>query len=313
MPSLSPARPRLRRLAVGIAFAPDHLFLRVSDGRWTRTHQPPNWLTASPTEPNLASSTEAARAVRTALTAVAGDSRHFGHAVIALPDRAAHASLAENPNSGGTRKLRSELVHGLGARSGPGSSDPDGRFRFGTLVTGTLRRRSTLGAVSAAPVVQQYETAVETAGLRVRWVDATSLALLPEWLAASDGGDRTRILLLLHRHHFVVAAASGRRLTGFRMKLRAALDPDPPALAVRRLAESGSFEAQVWGDGAVRAAQALRAAGCPPDEVRDTGDGESRASVSPVTGSALGALLRRVGARPAPLLATPTAAAANQP
>ncbi len=270
---------------------------------------PGDFVTASPTEPNLASSAEAARAVQAALAALTAGGGRAEDAVIALPDRATHASLLKTAGSRSVRRLRAELIQGLAAGAGSGFPERDGRFRFGTLQTGPLRRRSALGAVSGTLVVRQYEAAAEAAGLRVRWVDAQSLSLLPEWLATADAAVGERMLLLLHQRHFVLVAAAGRRLSGFRMKLRARLDPDPPVLAARRLAEAGTPGIQVWGDGAIEVAEALRSAGHPPREVRETGEGEDRASVSPVTGRALAALLRRIGARPAPLSATPARAA----
>ena len=290
-----------------MAFRRDHVLVRTSDGRWVTWRLPADLLTPSPTEPNLGSSVEAARAVRSALGTLASPGSRFADVVIALPDRAAHAALSEVAGSRAVRKLRSELVRGLTASSGPELHRLDGRFRFGTLTSGSLGRRSVLGAVTGSPVVQQYEAAVEAAGLRVRWVDATSLAVLPEWLARFSSDAGRRLLLLLHRRHFVFAAASGRRLTGFRMKLRAALDPEPPALAVRRATQSGRHPVVVWGDGATVAADVLRSAGHTLAEVRDAGEGPESSAVSPVTEGALAALLRRVGERPAPLRSTPVA------
>ena len=290
-----------------MAFRRDHVLVRTSDGRWVTWRLPADLLNPSPTEPNLGSSVEAARAIRAALGTLASPGSIIADAVIALPDRAAHAALSEVAGSRAVRKLRSELVRGLTSSSGPELHKLDGRFRFGTLTSGSLGRRSVLGAVTGSPVVQQYEAAVEAAGLRVRWVDATSLAVLPEWLARISSEAGRRLLLLLHRRHFVFAAASGRRLTGFRMKLRAALDPEPPALAVRRATQSGRHPVVVWGDGATVAADVLRSAGHTVAEVRDTGEGPESSAVSPVTEGALAALLRRVGEKPSPLRSTPVA------
>ena len=298
-------RPGTRRLALAIAFRSDHLVVRVSDGRWVRWRLPPEFLTASPTEPNLASSVEAARAVQAALGVLSSPGGRFGDAVIALPDRAAHAALSDTAGSRAVRKLRSALVRGLAASSGSDAPERDGRFRFGTMASGPRGRRSVLGAVTGAPVVQQYEAAAEAAGLRVRWVDATSLAVLPEWLGRAEGGADRRLLLLLHRRHFVLATALGGRLAGFRMKLRAALDPEPPVLAARSAAEAGKPPIAVWGDGAAAAAEALRSTGCRVRDIRGTGEDGGRSAVSPVTDQALAALLRRVGVRPAPLLPAP--------
>ena len=290
---------------MALTFRRDHLLVRAGDGRWVRWRLPPEFVTASPTEPNLASAVEAARAVQSALGALSPQEGRFRDAVIALPDRAAHASLSGVTGSRAARRLRAELVGGLTASSGPDGRELDARFRFGTLASGSWGRRSVLGAVTGAAVAQQYESAAEAAGLRVRWVDATSLAVLPEWLADGDGNADERLLLLLHPRHFVLAAAAGRRLTGFRMKLRAALDPEPAALAVFRATQSGRRPIQVWGDGAEDVAEALRSAGHPPGEVRDTGPDVAGSVVSPVTDRALAALLRRVGERPAPLRPAP--------
>lgn len=292
---------------MAIAFRREHLLVRTSDGRWVRWRLPTEFLNASPTEPNLASSVEAARAVQSALGVLSAGGDRFGDAVIALPDRATHTGLSETAGARAIRRLRSELVRELTASSGPDAPELAGRFRFGTMASGSFGRRSVLGAVTGAPVVQQYEAAVEAAGLRVRWVDATSLALLPEWLASAEGDADKRILLLLHRRHFVLATALGSRLTGFRMKLRAALDPEPPVLAARSAREKGRHPIAVWGDGAVAVVEALRSTGCSLGEIRETGEGEGagRSAVSPVTAQALAALLRRVGVRPAPLLPAP--------
>lgn len=200
-----------------------------------------------------------------------------------------------------------ELVRGLATTSAPSPAELDGRFRFGTLASGPLGRRSLLGAVTGAPVAQQYEAAVEAAGLRVRWVDATSLAALPEWLGRASGKPDRRLLVLLHRRHFVLAAASGPRLTGFRMKLRAALDPDPPTLAIRRAAENGRHSVEILGDGAAPVADLVRAMGLTLTEARDVREGAASSAMSPVTDRALAALLRRVGEKPAALAPAPVA------
>lgn len=288
-----------------MTFRRDHLMVRTGDGRWVRWRLPPDFVTPSPTEPNLASSVEAARAVQAALRALASSNGGFRNAVIALPDRAAHAGLAEGAGSRAVRRLRSELVRGLATTSGPSSSELDGRFRFGTLASGSLGRRSVLGAVTGSPVARQYEAAAEAAGLRVRWVDATSLALLPEWLGRAAGTSDRRLLLLLHRRHFVLATAAGQRLTGFRMKLRAALDPDPPALAIRRATEGGGHAVSILGDGAAAVADLVRPMGLTPVEARGAEEDGAAPAVSPVTDEALAALLRRVGERPAPLEPAP--------
>ena len=281
--------------------------IRTSDGRWVRWRLPADFVAPSPTEPNLASSVEAARAVQAALRALAAPHGGFGVAVIALPDRAAHAGLAEGSGARAVRRLRSELVRGLATTSAPSSTELDGRFRFGTLASGSLGRRSVLGAVTGSPVARQYEAAAEAAGLRVRWVDATSLALLPEWLGRAAGKSDRRLLLLLHPRHFVLATASGQRLTGFRMKLRAALDPDPPALAVRRATESGRHAVSILGDGAAAVGDQVRSLGMAVGQARDAVDGGETPGVSPVTDGALAALLRRAGERPAPLDPAPVA------
>ena len=281
--------------------------IRTTDGRWVRWRLPADFVAPSPTEPNLASSVEAARAVQAALRALATPDGGFRAAVIALPDRAAHAGLSEGSGSGAVRRLRAELVRGLATTSAPSASELDGRFRFGTLASGSFGRRSVLGAVTGSPVAQQYEAAAEAAGLRVRWVDATSLALLPEWLGRAAGTSDRRLLLLLHRRHFVLATASGQRLTGFRMKLRAALDPDPPVLAVRRATESGRHAVSILGDGAAAVADRVRPTGLTLVEARDAGDDGNTPAVSPVTDRALAALLRRAGERPAALDPAPVA------
>ncbi|MXZ59898.1 MAG: hypothetical protein F4228_04295 [Acidobacteria bacterium] len=290
-----------------MTFRRDHLMIRAGDGRWVRWRLPADFVAPSPTEPNLASSVEAARAVQAALRALAAPNGGFRDAVIALPDRAAHAGLSEGAGSRAVRRLRSELVRGLATTSAPSSSELDGRFRFGTLASGSLGRRSVLGAVTGSPVARQYEAAAEAAGLRVRWVDATSLALLPEWLARAADESHRRLLLLLHRRHFVLATATGGRLSGFRMKLRAALDPDPPALAIRRATESGRHGVSILGDGAAAVAEVARSMASATVEARDAQEDGGTPAVSPVTDGALAALLRRVGERPAPLKPTPVA------
>jgi len=292
---------------VAITFRRDHVLVRAGDGRWVRWRLPSDFVTPSPTEPNLASSVEAARAVQAALRPLGASGSSFSDAVIALPDRAAHAALSEGAGSRAARRLRTELVRGLATTWAPSPSELDGRFRFGTLASGSLGHRSLLGAVTGAPVVQQYEAAAEAAGLRVRWVDATSLAALPEWLGRGSGKSDRRLLLLLHRRHFVLAAASGPRLTGFRMKLRAALDPDPPALAIRRAAEHGRPSVEILGDGAVAVADLVRPLGLTLTGARDAQESAGSPAMSPVTEGALAALLRRVGERPAPLHPTPLA------
>lgn len=306
VPRQFPLRPSSRSPGAAVAFDEDRFVLRTSDGRLWRCSLPAGLLTASPTEPNCASPSELARAIRDGLTRLGQGDRRPSDAVIALPDRAVHAGFTGSARSAAVRNLRSELIGGLVAAGAARSAGLDARFRFGNFSTGRWRERSTLGAVSGVSVVSQYEAVAEAAGLRSRWTDATSLAVLPEWLAASAGGADRRILLLLHRRHFVLAQATGQRLTGFRLKLRAELDPEPPLLAVRRLGEPKASRLSVLGEGARRLGAALDSAGFPVRDIRDgggaDGDVEDRSGISPVTRWALAALLRRAGMRAAPLV-----------
>ena len=89
------------------------------------------------------------------------------------------------------------------------------------------------------------------------------------------------------------------------MKLRAALDPEPAALAVLRATQSARRPTEVWGDGAEAVAELLRSEGHSLRDIRDTGSAGEGSVVSPVTDRALAALLRRVGTRAAPLRPTP--------
>lgn len=307
-----------RREAVGVLFGAERLFLRSSDGSWLRSRLPENLSRVSASEPNFPSPADAARELEAALGRLAGGGAmaRFREAVVAIPDRAVAVGVAESSGPRGRRRLRASLAAALSAGAEAGAP-LSARMRFGSLRSGPWRRPSLLGAAVADPVVAQYESVVEAAGLVVRWIDTPSLALLPEWLAA---GPKTapRVLVALHRRHFAVAAASGRRLTAFRLKLRAALDPEPPALAVRRLAAaaaSGERPAiSVCGEGAEEMAALLRGADLAPATVRETvpeagGGDSSEPGVSPVWADALGALLRRLGRRPAPLAARPTAGA----
>ena len=315
-----------RREAVGVLFGAERLFLRSSDGSWLRARLPENLSRVSSSEPNFPSPADAARELEAALgrLAGAGAAGRFREAVVAIPDRAVAVGVAASSGPRGRRRLRASLAAALSAGAEAGAPIA-ARMRFGSLRSGPLRRPSLLGAAAADPVVSQYESVVEAAGLVVRWVDTPSLALLPEWLGA---GRKTglRVLVALHRRHFAVAAASGRRLTAFRLKLRAALDPEPPALAVRRLAAAAASgetpTIAVCGEGAGEMSALLRAADLAPETVRESvpetvpetvpdaagGDSSGAAGVSPVWADALGALLRRLGRRPAPLAARPAGA-----
>lgn len=312
-----------RREAVGVLFGAERLFLRSSDGSWLRARLPENLSRVSSSEPNFPSPADAARELEAALGRLAGSAARFREAVVAIPDRAVAVGVAESSGPRGRRRLRASLAAALSAGAEAGAPIA-ARMRFGSLRSGPLRRPSLLGAAAADPVVSQYESVVEAAGLVVRWVDTPSLALLPEWLGA---GRKTglRVLVALHRRHFAVAAASGRRLTAFRLKLRAALDPEPPALAVRRLAAAAASGERptiaVCGEGAGEMSALLRAADLAPETVRESvpetvaetvpdaaGGDASEAGVSPVWADALGALLRRLGRRPAPLAARPAGA-----
>lgn len=310
MPFPSRFLARRRREPLAVAFGRRGLVARTVGGRWIRIPFPATLLNPSPTEPNLAAPAEAARFLLEARDVLGAGSQRFDRAVVAVPDRAVHASLATGAAAGDLRRLRSGLVMAL--TSGSGTSDPglDRRFRFGAMPTGPRRGRTVLGAVSAAAVVSQYETSVEAAGLSPRWVDAISLAILPEWLAAPpDSGPRA--LLLLHRRHFVLVGAAGTRMTGFRMRLRARLDPEPPVLAVRRLAADARLAVMVWGAGAGGVSEGLRSRGLELAQVKPAAaESGGEAALSPVVDAALAALLRRLGARPAPLVAAPAAPSA---
>ncbi len=310
-----------RRRTVGIAFGAERLFLRSGDGRWVERRLPENLLRASSSEPNLSSTADAARALGSALERLSEpDGEYpggpFTEAVLAIPDRAVAVAFAETPGAGGRRRLLLDLAAGLAAGSDPGSRPAPGRVRFGAIPSGPLRRRSLLGACASAAVVSQYESVAAAVGLEVRWVDTPTLAILPEWLAAGRGAGE-RILAALHRRHFAVAAAAGNRLTAFRLKLRAALDPEPPAAAVRKLTGSAGAEAvSVRGEGAAEVRALLGLPGGSPageaepdTRARPPGAGESVSGPAPpIREDALAALLRRVGVRPSALASRPAAA-----
>lgn len=314
-----------RRRTVGIAFGAERLFLRSGDGRRVETRLPENLLRPSSSEPNFSSTADAARALGNALerlSAPGGENSggSFTEAVLAIPDRAVAVALLESAGAGGRRRLQADLAAGLAAGGDSGSRPAPGRVRFGTIPSGSFRRRSLLGACASAAVVSQYESVAAAVGLEVRWVDTPTLAILPEWLAAGRGAGE-RILAALHRRHFAVAAAAGNRLTAFRLKLRAALDPQPPAAAVRKLSGNAGAEAVcVRGEGAAEVRALLGLTGGPRAAEAEPGVGGrllgsvARESVpgpaSPIREDALAALLRRVGARPSALAPGPAAAAA---
>lgn len=307
---------------MGVLFAADRLFLRAGDGNWLTAPLPESLSGVSPSEPHFPSPAEAARALDRALTRLAGgearppgngrfEGGRFREAVVAIPDRAVAVGLADSAGPRRRRRLRAALAATLTAGAAAGAPAAP-RMRFGSLRSGSLRRSSLLGAAVAGAVVSQYESVVEAAGLTVRWVDTPTLALLPEWLAAGPKSG-ARALLALHRRHFALAAASGRRLTAFRLKLRAALDPEPPALAARRLAAAAAAGERprvfVCGEGAEETAALLRRADLPPESVRGAAGNSASgaAALSPVWTDALGALLRRLGAPPARLAPEPAA------
>ena len=300
---------RLRRASkqpVGIAFLPGGLLVATVSGRWTRVPLPADAVRPSPTEENLASPADAARALRAALRRLGISPARLGDAVLALPDRAVHAGLGApfGPGRGGRslRRLRAGLIAGLGGRSGAmDEGELDARFRFGSLLSGSFRRRTALGAVSGSRVVRQYEAVAEAAGLTVRWVDAASLAVLPEWLAGPASA--SRVLLLLHRRHFVLAATSVGLLSRFRMKLRAALDPAPPVQAVRLLPDVRA-PVEIRGAGSGGLAEALDQQGYAVRVTAETNGAEPEGP-PPIEAGALQALLARIGARSAPLAPRP--------
>lgn len=315
-----------RRRTVGIGFGAERLFLRSGDGRWVETRLPENLLRASSSEPNLSSTADAARALGSALERLSepeGENPDgpFTEAVLAVPDRAVAVALAESAGAGGRRRLMQDLAAGLASGSGLGARPAPGRVRFGAILSGSFRRRSLLGACASAAVISQYESVAAAVGLEVRWVDTPTLAILPEWLAAGRGAGQ-RVLAALHRRHFAVAAAAGDRLTAFRLKLRAALDPEPAAAAVRRLSENARAEAvSVRGEGAAEVLALLGLPGGSPaaEAEPDTrprppgaaaGESVPGPAPPPVWEDALAALLRRVGARPSALMASRPAAAA---
>jgi len=269
---------------VGFAFSPERLLARAGSGAWTRIPLPEGFLSPSPETANLRSTADTARILEEALAALAPDSGPFRQAVIAIPDRSAHIRRLEGPRSLASRRLGDELFQELV----PGGRR-DGRYRFDWVATRSGGRRSLLGAASRAAVIRQYERAVEAVGLAVRWVDAESLAVLPEWLGASSG---PRALVLLHSRHFVLLNARGAHLEDFRFKLRGALDPVPVARAV---SQSAPAAIQVWGEGASALAEVLRKEGRTVSEARETASGEPPL----IAGRALEALLRRARFHPA--------------
>ncbi len=273
---------------MGFAFSPERLLARAGSGAWTRIPLPEGFLSPSPETANLRSTTDTARILEEALAALAPDSGPFRQAVVAIPDRSVHIRRIEGPRSFASRRLGDELFQELV----PGGRR-DGRYRFDWVATRSGGRRSLLGAASRAAVIRQYERAVEAVGLAVRWVDAESLAVLPEWLGASSG---PRALVLLHSRHFILLNARGAHLEDFRFKLRGALDPLPVARAVSQSAPAAiPASIQVWGEGASALAEVLREEGRTVSEARETAPGEPPL----IAGKGLEALLRRARFRPA--------------
>ncbi len=259
-----PLSERAAERVVGLAFAPDELVALSGDGASARVPLPEKFLTPSPESPNLASTADAAHFVQSALHALAP--RSFKRAVLALPDRSTHMRLVEGPRSLRQARLRARLLDDLA----PGA---DGRYRCDWIATRGPGRRALLGAAIRSSVARQYEGAVEACGVAVRWVDACSLALVPEWLAAGSG---VRALVLLDRRHFVLVGARDACVESFRFKLRSAGDPAPAATAVRQSIPPDA-SILVRGEGAESVAAAL----------------DATASADPIPELALSALLRR--------------------
>ncbi len=280
------------RQTVGLAFAPEWLFACVGDGRWTLSPLPEGFLDPSPETANLASTADAARIVETALATLAPGPASFRNAVIALPDRSVHMARVEGPRSFRSGKLGGDLLRELIPDAAPGGR-ADSRYRVDWMATGDGGRRSLLGAAVRTTVVRQYERVAEAVGLDVRWVDAESLAVAPEWLGAG-GGKRT--LVLLQRRHFVVLHARDGHVAGFRFKLRSAGDPRAVALVVGQSAPPSSA-IHIRGEGASEVAGFLDDAGHRVVESRAPTPG----GPPTLAHLALAALLRRAGVRPAAL------------
>ncbi len=276
--------PLRRRRTVGLAFAPEALFACAGDGAWTLSPLPEGFLDPSPETANLGSTADAARIVETTLGAL--PSASFTHAVIAIPDRSVHMARVEGPRSLRSGKLGGALLRELIPDLAPGARN-DSRYRFDWMATDAGGRRSLLGAAVRAAVARQYERVAEAVGLGVRWMDAESLAVAPEWLGASG---EPRTLILLQRRHFVILQARGAHLDGFRFKLRAAGDAAAVARALGRSAPSPAIH--IRGEGASQAARALEDAGWRVAESQDPEPGDP----PPIARLALTALLRRVRA-----------------
>ena len=96
------------------------------------------------------------------------------------------------------------------------------------------RRGELLSACVRESVAVEYQRVAEANDCALGWVDAASLARLPEWAreAAEDG---LSIQVQLYDGHFCLSAFLGGELVELRIKLRGEGDLDAPEREVRRV------------------------------------------------------------------------------
>ena len=133
-----------------------------------------------------------------------------------LPDLAVTTALFETPTPGSDRQLRDAFRERLPF------PETDARCDFWRG-----RADEVLAAGVRRSVVAQYESVLEAAACRLGWVDAASLARLPEWShkLSREGHDVSVLVQLYGSHYFVTAFRSGE-LFDLRLRLRSPGDLD---------------------------------------------------------------------------------------
>lgn len=236
----------------GVAFS-DRFVLALRNGedpKTLTTELPIGALAPSAVTPNIDSVSDVAKWTAELLGALGA--RPNETVALVLPDLSVTTALFGTSAPGSDRQLRDALRERLPF------PETDARCDFWHGRAGEV-----LAAGVRRAVVAQYESVLEAAACRLGWVDAASLAHLPQWSRelSREGRDAFVLVQLYGSHYFVTAFRSGE-LFDLRLRLRSPGDVEVVAgelLRLPKLYESALSSLTLSGQDARECAERLTA------------------------------------------------------
>jgi hypothetical protein len=214
------------RSRLGVAFSDRFLLALRQGGDSTALTKelPAGAVEPSPVTPNIDSVRDVAKWTTELLEAL-GSRRANETVALVLPDLAVTTALFHAPAPSSHRQLREAFRERLPY------PDADVRCDFWNGGRGEI-----LAAGVRKAVIGQYESVIEAAGCRTGWVDAASLARLPDWSREVTADDPAPVVWVqLYGSHYSLTAFRSGELFDVRVKLRSPGDIDDVSGELLRL------------------------------------------------------------------------------